>query len=223
MKATNLYTSNKRIDCKFTRKDFVPDADLSKKVWSHADWIKFDHGVYCGTSYPQAETLVAALWSLDNIYFAFRCKYSTINVYDGEDPTQERWELWNRDVVEVFINPDPECVSHYYEFEVAPNNQWIDLEIDKTKDPFCDPVWSSGFQHATRLDSKNYFWICEMRIPVASLGVRSILPGTEWRINFYRADGHGANAQRRLISWCMIPNGDTFHTPTRFGLIRFLK
>ena len=223
MNTSNLYTSDKKIKCKFTDKNFVPDANLRKKVWSQADWITFDHDVYCGNSYPQAETRAAALWSLDSIYFAFRCKYSTINVYEGEDPRQERWELWNRDVVEIFINPEPASASHYYEFEVAPNNQWIDLEIDKTKDPFCDPEWASGFQHATKVDSKNYFWTCEMRIPLASLVARPISPGTEWRINFYRADGPGDNAKRRLTSWCMIPNGNSFHTPSRFGLIRFLK
>jgi len=38
-------------------------------------------------------------------------------------------ELWNKDVAEVFLNPQPERLWHYYEFEVAPNNQWIDLEI----------------------------------------------------------------------------------------------
>ena len=48
-----------------------------------------------------------------------------------------------------FSNPQPERITHYYEFEVAPNNQWIDLEIEKTKTPFNDAAWNSGFSHAT--------------------------------------------------------------------------
>ena len=53
-------------------------------------------------------------------------------------------------VLPNFVNPEPARVNHYYEFEVAPNNQWIDLEIDKDKTPFNDAKWNSGFDHATR-------------------------------------------------------------------------
>ena len=101
---------------------------------------------------------MASRWTATHLYFAFRCKYSTLNVYEGEDASKERWELWNRDVAEVFFNPGPQRVPHYYEFEVAPNNQWIDLEIDKTKTPFNDAAWDSHFDHATRVDSANHVW-----------------------------------------------------------------
>ena len=72
------------------------------------------------------------------VYFAYRCKYTTLNVYEGKDPSKDFWTLWDRDVVEIFLNPQPEHMQHYYEFEVAPNNLWIDLEIDLDKKPFDD-------------------------------------------------------------------------------------
>jgi hypothetical protein len=35
------------------------------------------------------------------------CRYHALNVSEGE-AAKERWELWNRDVAEVFLNPQPE-------------------------------------------------------------------------------------------------------------------
>ena len=223
MTEANPYTSEARTTAKFSPEDFVPDGDLTKKVWQEAAWVRFDHDMSGRQTFPEAETRVASFWTPTYVYFAFQSKYTTLNIYEGEDPAKERWELWNRDVVEVFANPEPARVNHYYEFEVAPNNQWIDLEIDKDKDPFNDAGWDSHFEHATRVDEKNHVWTCEMRIPVRSLNVRLLEPNTEWRINFYRADGPGDDSRRRFMCWSTIPEGRTFHVPTRFGIIRFVR
>jgi hypothetical protein len=214
--------SNEIMRCGYVKEDFKPDGDLRKYVWNEASWIRFNHDAFCGAEYPQSETRASAAWSPANIYFAFICQYVTLNTYEGEDPAEERWELWDRDVVEVFLNPTPDFMTHYYEFEVAPNNQWIDLEIDKTKNPFYDPAWSSGFTHATRIDVEKHVWTCEMSIPLSSMPASPPRAGAEWRLNLYRADGASPPSQRRLMSWVTIPGGDTFHTPSRFGIIRFM-
>ncbi len=223
MVETSPYTSNARIDARRAAEDFVPDGDLTKPAWKRAEWVEFDHDMSGERHYPESQTRVGVLWTAQFLYVAFQSKYSTLNIYQGEDPAKERWELWNRDVVEVFANPEPARVNHYYEFEVAPNNQWIDLEIDKDKTPFNDAGWDSHFEHATRVDTKDHVWTAEMRIPVASMGAGSLGPGSGWRINFYRADGPGDDSQRRFMSWSTIPEGRSFHVPTRFGLIRFVK
>lgn len=223
MNSASAYTSNLKTTSRLSNQDFVPDGDLNKKIWRGAEWVRFEHDMSGQHHYPQAETQVATFWTATYVYFAFRCKYSTLNIFEGEDTTKERWELWNRDVAEVFVNPQPELVTHYYEFEVAPNNQWIDLEIDKTKTPFNDAAWDSHFEHATRIDSGHHVWTCEMRIPVNSMKVQEMRPGMEWRINFYRADGLGDDSQRRFMCWSTIPEGKTFHVPTRFGIIKFVK
>ncbi|HEY6270565.1 MAG TPA: carbohydrate-binding family 9-like protein [Terriglobales bacterium] len=221
--ADTPYTSTVQVEAMLADEDFVVDGDLNKPVWKRAQWIEFDHDMSGQRSYPEARTRTAALWTKDSVYFAFACRYVTLNTYQGEDPGKERWELWNRDVVEVFVNPDPERVNHYFEFEVAPNNQWIDLEINKDRTPFNDATWDSHFTHATHIDPAAHLWTCEMRIPVASLGASAPAPGRDWRINFYRADGPGSDAQRRFLSWSTIPEGTSFHVPTRFGLMRFVK
>jgi hypothetical protein len=221
--ADNPYSSSSETVATYVPSDFAPDANLSKTVWTHAKWIEFDHDPTGKTENPAIKTRVAAVWSDRYIYFAFSGHYESLNTYDGEDVSKERWELWNRDVVEVFLNPRPERVSHYYEFEVAPNNQWIDLEIEKTKTPFNDAAWNSGFEHATKIDEKNHLWLTEVRILLSAVGVDKIKNGDAWRVNFFRAAGHGGDEKRAFLAWSSIPEGGTFHVPSHFGVLRFVK
>jgi len=204
--------------------DFVPDGDLAKSVWKDAVRVTlgdcFSHKPLAGS-----ETQVASLWTPQYLYFAYWCRYRSLNIYTGEDPAKERWELWNRDVVEAFINPQPERFLHYYEFEVAPNNQWIDLEIDLSKNPMNDATWDSHFQHATKVDAEQKAWAAEMRIPVSSMNASAIQAGDEWRVNLYRCDGPGDDSQRRFLSWSPLPAGTngSFHQPATFGIVKFVK
>jgi len=222
--ASSPYTSSLQTVARHSSQDVAPDGNLEKSAWKKAKWVKFDHDPFTLKHFPAAETAVASFWTSDYVYFAFRCKYTTLNIYEGQDPAKERWELWNRDVVEVFANPQPEHVNHYYEFEVAPNNQWIDLEIDLDKTPFNDAKWDSGFEHATRVDAPNHFWTCEVRIPLRPMNAQRLEPGAEWRVNFFRADGPGNDRQRRFLSWRPIQSAKrSFHVPTSFGVIRFEK
>ena len=217
------YSSDVQLQAKRSASDFVPDGDLSKSAWKHAQWTQFDHDASGKSHYPELATRIAAVWTPTNIYFAFSAHYESLNVYEGEQPSAERWQLWERDVVEVFLNPQPQRVNHYYEFEVAPNNQWIDLEIDKDKTPFNDPSWNSGFQHTIRIDNKNHIWATEMRIPLSSMNVGAINVGTQWRANFFRAAGTGDDTHRKFLAWSVIPEGKTFHVPTRFGVLTLVN
>ena len=223
LKTDQAYSSDIQTEAKWSSADFTPDGNLAKKVWEEAKWVEFDHDVSGKLKHPGALTRVAATWTEDSIYFAFWCRYDSLNVYHDEDISKERWELWNRDVAEVFLNPQPERMSHYYEFEVAPNNQWIDLEIEKNNKPFNDASWNSGFEHATRVDTKNHVWTAELRIPLSAMKVTAIQPGTAWRVNLFRAAGQGGDDQRMFLAWSTIPEGQTFHVPSRFGVLRLVK
>ena len=217
------YTSDVHFSVKRSPVDVAPDGDLSKAFWKKADFVEFDQDAWGKCHYPEVSTRVTSLWTGSYIYFGFWGRYDSLNVYDGEDPLPERWQLWNRDVVEVFLNPQPDRVQHYYEFEVAPNNQWIDLEIDKTREPFNSASWNSGFEHATRIDAKNRIWTTEMRIPLSSINVSALQSGTKWRANFFRAAGQGSDDRRKFLAWSIIPGGGTFHVPTRFGILEIVN
>ncbi len=240
VESAETYSATVKLDAKRAPADFVPDADLSKRAWVEAKWAEFDRNMSGKASHPDDKTRVASfmsgkashpddktrvasLWTDKYIYFAFSCKYDSLNVFEGEDISKERWELWNRDVAEVFLNPQPDRLLHYYEFEVAPNNQWIDLEITRGEKPNHDAGWNSGFEHATHIDSATHVWTAEMRIPLASMNVSGVKPDTKWRANFFRAAGQGDDTGRRFLAWSNIPEGTTFHMPSRFGILRLVK
>ena len=216
------YSSQIKIHAKRAAADFAVDADLGKEVWKNAQWAEFDHDASGRYHYPELATRVASAWSDTYAYFAFFCRFDNLNVYEGEDISKERWELWNRDVAEVFINPQPDRITHYYEFEVAPNNQWIDLEIDKTRNPFNDAAWNSQFLHSSKVDSQKGIWAMEMRISLRSMNVAALRAGSNWRVNFFRAAGQGTDDHRKFLAWSTIPSGTTFHVPERFGIMEFI-
>ena len=209
---------------RFVEKDIKPDGDLRKRMWSDAEPVRFDQAAFSDARYPELLTKVASCWSAQFVYLAFWCSYQNLTVYQGEDPTKERWQLWERDVVEAFINPAPRVASHYYEFEVAPNNQWLDLEVDLTRTPISDPRWNSAFEHKTKVDAAAREWTAEMRIPVRAMMRGNIRPHEDWRVNFYRCEGPGDDSSRHLLSWGRLPvrvSGGSFHQPESFGILRF--
>lgn len=209
---------------KFSPRDIRPDGNLDKSFWSAAPRVSFDQAAFTRTPYPQSETHVASRWTRNSLYLAFWCRYQNLNMFEGEDPRAERWGLWDKDVVEAFIAPDPARPSHYFEFEVAPTNQWIDLEIDLKNRPFNNAQWNSGFEHATRIDTARYVWTSEWRIPIASMSRSGLTPDGAWRINFYRSDGAAPN--RRAMSWGAVPRPlpqNSFHQPESFGTLRFVN
>ena len=218
-----VYSSSIEVEARHSSKAFLPDGNLAKPSWKHAKWVEFDNDASGESHHPEVTTRVASLWTDTHVYFAFWSRYDSLNIYEGEDPKRERWQLWDRDVVEVFLNPQPDRVNHYFEFEVAPNNQWIDLEIDKTKEPFNDASWNSGFEHTTRIDATRHIWTAEMRIPLAPMKVREIHAGLQWRVNFFRAAGKGSDDQRKFLAWSTIPDGKTFHVPRRFGILKLVN
>jgi alpha-galactosidase len=218
------YLSDSQFISRSITQDFVPDGNLAKPAWGVASWVEVERDAFNRVKFPQSAAEIASLWTPAFVYFAYRCKYNTLNLYDSKDTSKDHWQLWERDVVEVFLNPQPERMRHYYEFEVAPNNLWIDLEIDLDKKPFGNAQWDSGFEHATSIDVKNHVWTCEMRIPVAAMsGTKSLEPNAEWRVNFFRCDGPGDATQRRFLSWSPVHNDThSFHAPWSFGVIRFV-
>ena len=218
------YLHDLAMTSKFISSDFTPDGDLAKSVWRDAPPVKFDNEVRAEKHLPDSETQVASLWTANYLYLGYRCRYRELNVYAGEDVAKERLHLWDKDTAEAFINPEPERFSHYYEFEVAPNNQWVDLEIDLTKTPFGDAAWDSHFDHATKVDAQHHVWTAEMKIPVRSMGVGTLQAGAIWRLNLYRLDGPGDDTKRRFFSWSPLPPGKnhSFHQPASFGMIKFV-
>src|ERR1700737_5247078 len=75
------YSSTVQAEAKRSATDFSPDGGLSADVWKNAEWVAFDHDLAGKSQYPGALTSVAAAWTDDSIYFFFRCRFDSLNVY----------------------------------------------------------------------------------------------------------------------------------------------
>ena len=214
----SLEPAERKLTARPLTQDFPVDAILEKTVWSESEQVIL-LDTQTSTLPPMSVATKASLrWSNHYVYVAFWCHYSVLNVFEDEDTHTERWGLWNRDVAEVFLNPFPETPHRYWEFEVSPNNQWIDLEIENRDRVLPNSTWNSGFTHATSLNERAGIWTCEMRIPVSSMGIQQIKAGMLWRVNFYRCEGKGDDSQRRFLAWSPTAQLN-FHVPEKFGWV----
>lgn len=191
-------------------RDFALDGKLRDAAWNSADAAWIDAQSRDGAPRPEVATLVKLLWSDDFLYLGYRCQFDTLSTFDPPQFDKERLGLWDRDVVEAFIESEP---GSYAEFEVAPTNEKLDLVLFGEKRDFD---WSSGFESAVHIDEAVKVWTCEMKIPLKSLAKSKPAPGTRWRINLYRCD----KAQNAYLGWSPTLTG-TFHTPKRFGVLEF--
>ena len=110
---------------------------------------------------------------------------------------------------------DPSDPRHYAEFEVAPTNERLDVEL---RLPDKDFAWTSGFNSAVRTDKAARTWDCEMRIPLSGLSATKPTAGARWRLNLYRGD----RANQASLAWRSTLQG-TFHAPERFGFLEFVE
>ncbi len=81
---------------------------------------------------PQRRRKCGCYGRTNALYVRFRCRYRTIGRFSDADANGRRDELWERDVAEVFLQPDQFGEKYYKEFEVSPNGQWLDLDITPT-------------------------------------------------------------------------------------------
>ena len=174
-----------------------------------------------GKPVPGYRTEIRSRWTKDNLYFLFLCPYQHPYVKPSPDTAHETYELWNWNVAGVFIGSDFADIKHYKEFEISPQNEWVDLDIDLHK-PHHEAGWrwNSGFAHAARVDEARHVWFAALRIPISSLTARPAGPGVTFRVNFYRTEGPPQNSKE--IMWQPVMS-DTFHVPEHFGLLRLVS
>ena len=171
-----------------------------------------------GKARPASATLVRALYSPQHLYIRFDAKFDELTTFEPPRTT-ERPGLWDRDVVEAFIAPNSANIRTYYEFEVAPTNEKLDLVLSPETSDFGERLaWNSGFESFSKVDESTKVWTCVMRIPLQALASEMPQPGTKWRANFYRID----RAQRGFLAWNPTLTR-TYHTPERFGWLEFAE
>jgi cellulose/xylan binding protein with CBM9 domain len=196
-------------------RDIQVNAHRPAREWESAAPIAFCADWQGQNPDPGRQTEVKALWSDKTLYLRFQCHYRELNTFTDSDANGRRDHLWDKDVAEAFLQPDPSRQRYYKEFEVAPNGMWIDLDI--SPGPLQD--LKSGLLRSVSLDEKTHRWNAELAIPLSALTAQ-FDPQKVWRANFYRVEGK--DEPRSYMAWQPTntpqPN---FHVPPAFGTLRF--
>ena len=191
------------------------DARRPAAEWQSATAIVFCQDWRGENPDPVRQTEVRLLWTPKTLYLRFECRYRELFVFEDADPNCRRDQLWDRDVAEAFLQPDPAQPRHYREFEVSPNGMWIDLDIF----PGGRSDLMSGLTRSAWLDPERLSWAAELAIPMKAL-VANFDPAAVWRANFYRVEG--PREPRFYSAWqpTRTPQPN-FHVPAAFGKLRF--
>ena len=184
-------------------------------AWEIAAPVRFSADWQGLNADPQRETRVRLLWTPESLYLEFEAAYRVITVFPDADAHGRRDQLWDRDVCEVFLQPDPAAVRHYKEIEVAPNGFWIDLAIG----PGEKRDLRSGLRRRVDVDTAGKSWRAVLALPMKSL-VQHFDPSVVWRVNFYRVEG--AAEPRFYSAWQPTRTAQpNFHVPEAFGRLVF--
>jgi len=201
-------------------KDFSIDR-LGDVPWKHASPTKIAT-FWSGEKAPEQRQFEARLlWSETALSVRFDAdQKEPLVVSERADLTKKIVGLWERDVCEIFIAPDVTQRNKYFEFEIAPSGEWIDLGIEVTPhERKTDFEYKSGMISTAKIE-KNKIMMA-IKIPFASLG-RTPKAGDVWLGNLFRCVGK--DPTRGYLAWQPTNSAKpNFHVPERFGEFHFIK
>ena len=172
------------------------------------------------------------LWDDTHLHVGFEVEDKHIT--GGFAPDTRDPHLWERDTVEIMIDPDGDGDNKdYYEIQISPQNLVFDSQFDDynlprggPEGPFGNEEWSAKLTSAVTLkgtidDDKDSDegYVVEASIPWSSFAKAKRSPpspGDVWRMNFYAMQRNGGTA------WSPIYGEGNFHRARRFGHVKFL-
>ncbi|MBO9689120.1 MAG: alpha-galactosidase [Mitsuaria chitosanitabida] len=186
-------------------------------AWEDAPSIFFAHDWRGQPLRGTQSTRVQMLHGDGMLHLRFLSRYNALHVYDREVSPTAIWPLWERDVVEVFLQaPQDVGTRRYREIEVSPNGFVMDLEVDgQGRKRLIDAC-----QARVSRDERHRMWTAELSIPLPALASkrREALEG--WRINLFRIEGN--KETRQFSSWSPTNTPvANFHVPEAFGHLVF--
>lgn len=193
--------------------------DLDNKAWRHAESVPINR-YWSGDPAPASRHAEARLiWSDQALHVRYGCNQAEPLIVSSEPQREKKtMGLWDRDVCEIFIAPDPGRAEHYFELEAAPTGEWLDVAIQWTpKGRESSWDFQSRMTTAARIEEDRL--TIAMRIPWSE-AIPQPQPGDRWRVNLFRCVGK--DPDRGYIAWqpTMAPQ-PSFHVPQVFGWLLF--
>lgn len=210
----------KKAAIQFIGEDFAVD-ELDNRAWQTTQTICIER-YWSGADAPRDRHFTAhLLWSNDAFYVRFDAvQNEPLIINDAPDLKKKTVGLWDRDVCEIFIAPDADAPERYFEFEVAPTGEWIDLAIRQLPDKReTDFAYDSQMRTATRIEENKI--VSAIKIGWRAFGKKPPT-GDVWKGNLFRCVGSGAN--RGYLAWQPTRTAQpNFHLPSAFGDFEFIK
>ncbi len=169
-------------------------------------------------------TRISALWNQTHLFFKFECNYDTLHVKPDLGPGGPIDQLWESDVAEVFLRPPGS--SDYFEFEVSPLGQWLDVHVIRPRQN-VDFAWLSHLEVRVQLDQHEQTWSGVFKIPFEPMlrtadTERLPEPGDVWGMNLFRLAGE--EPDREYLAWRPTRTVQAdFHVPSAFGHLILLE
>lgn len=218
--ASLAFAASPEIESTWAPQDLPLTTDPTSSFWRASKPIYVEQDTH-GHRIPSHRGEVRTRWTDKNLYFLFICPYERLNLKPNPSTSTETYQLWDWDVAEVFIGSNFQDINLYKEFEISPQGEWIDLDIDLHKPHHEEGwTWNSGFEVSARIDRAASVWYGAMRIPYSAIDTRPAAAGNTLRVNLFRSQGP---ASHRMEAAWQSPMGNTFHVPERFGLLKLVK
>jgi len=209
-----------RIEIFYIEDDFPVD-EFENARWKIAEEILIEK-YWSGEAAPVGRHAKARLlWSSSSLYIRFEANQTEpLVVSDTPNFESKTFGLWNRDVCEIFVAPDKAEPRKYFEFEIAPSGEWIDLEIyqmpDRRETNFD---FNSQMQSAARVE-KDKVWMA-IKVDWKAFG-KTPKANDVWLGNLFRCVGK--EETRGYLAWQPTKTAEpNFHVPEAFGEFEFVK
>lgn len=214
-----MITEEKQIiTARYTAVDLAVD-DLRSAEWKKAQPIQIDRYWSGDPALRDRQAEARILWSSKALHVRFVCHQAEPLVVSATPQTAKKaMGLWDRDVCEIFLAPDPNVVERYFEFEAAPNGEWLDVAIHWTPEKReSDWEFQSHLTTASQVERDRI--TIGMRIPW-NHWIHEPQRGERWRVNLFRCIG--SDPTRGYLAWqpTLTPEAN-FHVPQVFGWLVF--
>ncbi|MGC2237220.1 MAG: carbohydrate-binding family 9-like protein [Pyrinomonadaceae bacterium] len=195
--------------------------DFDNRNWKKAKEISIEK-YWSGENAPQGRhAKVRLLWSIAALYVRFEANQTEpLIISDVPNLESKTKNLWDRDVCEIFIAPDENEPRKYFEFEIAPNGEWIDLGIyQKTDKRETDWEYDSGMESAAKIEKDKI--LMAIKVEWKAFG-KTPKAGDIWLGNLFRCVGEGKT--RGYLAWQPTKTIEPgFHVPEAFGEFKFAE
>src|SRR2546421_7940880 len=207
------------VEARFTPRDLAVN-DFQNREWDKANPAQIDR-YWSGEHAPEGRHAEARLlWSSKALHIRFvGHQREPLVVSDHPQTEKKTMGLWDRDVCEIFLAPDPNVVERYFEFEAAPTGEWLDVAIHWTAEKReSDWEFASHMTTAARIETKQV--TIAMRIPW-NHWIHEPQKNERWRVNLFRCVGK--DPDRGYLAWQATNTPEpNFHVPQVFGWLVFV-